>query len=162
MKEINLTTKIAVYPLEECSEIEKKLIDSAKRATLGSYAPYSKFLVGAAALLENGEIIIGNNQENAAYPSGLCAERTAVFFAHAAHPHQKIKALAMSAWHNGAFTDDVITPCGACRQVLLESENRFNSPIRVLMYSEKGVYVVESIKALLPLSFGEDMLKTKK
>lgn len=159
MKEINLTTKIAVYPLEECSEIEKKLIDSAKQATLNSYAPYSQFQVGAAVLLENGDIILGNNQENAASPSGLCAERTAVFYAHATYPDQKIEAIAVAAFHNGKFTDAVITPCGGCRQVLLESENRFNHPMRILMYSDKGVYVVDSIKKLLPLSFGEEMLK---
>ena len=160
MREINLTTKIAVYPLEECSEVEKKLIDRAKQATRGSYAPYSNFRVGAAVLLENGEIIAGNNQENAAYPSGLCAERTTVFFAHAAYPDQKIIAIAVAAWNNGTFTSNAITPCGACRQVLLESENRFQSPVRVLMYGEQGVYVVDSVKQLLPLSFGDEMLKS--
>jgi cytidine deaminase len=159
MKEINLTTKIAVYLLEECSDIEKKLIETAKSATLKAYAPYSEFLVGAAVLLENGDIIMGNNQENAAYPSGLCAERTAVFFANATQPDQKVEAVAVAAWHKGAFTHDVITPCGACRQVLLEVENRFQSPVKILMYSEDGVYVVSTIKDLLPLSFGDEMLK---
>jgi cytidine deaminase len=102
MKEINLNTKIAVYPLEECSEVEKKLIDRAKQATLGSYAPYSNFRVGAAVLLGNGEIIAGNNQENAAYPSGLCAERTTVFFAHAAYPRSEnhgYRRGGMEQWH---------------------------------------------------------------
>ncbi len=159
MKEINLTTKIAVYLLEECSEMEKKLIDAAKSATTKAYAPYSGFRVGAAILLENGEIVVGNNQENAAYPSGLCAERTALFFANATHPDQKVEAVAVAAWHNGTFTHDVITPCGACRQVLLEAENRFQSPVKVLMYSEDGIYVVSAIKELLPLSFGDEMLK---
>jgi cytidine deaminase len=159
MKEINLSTKIAVYLLEECTNREKKLIESAKSATQRAYAPYSGFRVGAAVLLDNGEIVSGNNQENAAYPSGLCAERTTVFFANSAFPNEKVVAIAIAAFHKGAFTTDVITPCGACRQVLLETEKRFKSPIKVLMYSEKGVYVVNSIKDLLPLSFGDEMLR---
>ena len=117
MREINLSTKITVYPLEECSEIEKKLINAAKHATEKSYAPYSNFKVGAALLLENGEIITGNNQENAAYPSGLCAERVATFYANSVYPNEKVVAIAIAAWSNGKFTDDVITPCGGCRQV---------------------------------------------
>lgn len=159
VKEINLSTKIAVYPLEECTETEKKLIEAAKKATEKAYAPYSGFSVGAALLLENGEIVSGNNQENAAYPSGLCAERTTVFYANANFPEEKVIAIAIAANHKGSFTEDVITPCGACRQVLLETENRFHTPMKVLMYSEKGVYVMESIKDLLPLSFGDEMLK---
>lgn len=159
MKEINLTTKISVYLLEECSETEKKLIDAAKRATQSAYVPYSDFRVGAAVLLENGKIISGNNQENAAYPSGLCAERTAVFFANANYPDQKITALAIAAYHKGRFTREVITPCGACRQVLLEVENRYGAPMKILMYSEEGIFVAKSIKDILPLSFGNDMLK---
>ena len=159
VKEINLSTKIAVYPLEECSETEKKLIEAAKKATEKAYAPYSGFSVGAALLLENGDIVSGNNQENAAYPSGLCAERTAVFYANANFPEEKVMAIAIAANHKGSFTEDVITPCGACRQVLLETENRFHAPMKVLMYSEKGVYVMESIRDLLPLSFGDEMLK---
>lgn len=159
VKEINLSTKIAVYPLEECTETEKKLIEAAKKATEKAYAPYSGFSVGAALLLENGEIVSGNNQENAAYPSGLCAERTTVFYANANFPEEKVIAIAIAANHKGSFTEDVITPCGACRQVLLETENRFHTPMKVLMYSEKGVYVMESIRDLLPLSFGDEMLK---
>ncbi len=158
MKEINLTTKISVYLLDECTETEKKLIEEAKQATKNAYAHYSNFRVGAALLLENGEIITGNNQENAAYPSGLCAERTAVFFANANYPDQKVVAIAVAAYHNGKFTKDVITPCGACRQVLLEVENRYKTPMRILMYSDDGIYVVDSIKDLLPLSFGEGMM----
>lgn len=159
MKEINLTTKIRVYPIEECTEIEKKLIEAAKDATKNAYAPYSHFKVGAAVLLEGGEIIPGNNQENAAYPSGLCAERTVVFYANATHPHKKVNAIAIAAYHNGQFTKDVITPCGACRQVLLEVENRYKNPMKILMYSADGVYVANSIKELLPLSFGDEMLQ---
>jgi cytidine deaminase len=159
MKEINLTTKISVYLLEECTETEKKLIEAAKQATKNAYARYSNFKVGAALLLENGETITGNNQENAAYPSGTCAERTAVFFANANYPDQRVVAIAVAAYHNGKFTDDVITPCGACRQVLLEVETRYESPMKILMYSDERIYVVNSIKSLLPLSFGDEMLK---
>ena len=159
MREINLSTKIAVYPLEECNELEKKLIAAAKHATEKSYAPYSNFKVGAALLLENGEIITGNNQENAAYPSGLCAERVAIFYANSKYPDQKVVAIAIAAYANNTFTKDAITPCGGCRQVLLEAENRFGTPMRILMCSEESVYVVNSIKDLLPLSFGEEQLK---
>ena len=162
MREINLSTKIAVYPLAECSDIEKKLIAAAKHATEKSYAPYSNFKVGAALLLKNGEIITGNNQENAAYPSGLCAERVAVFYANSVYPDQKIEAIAIAAWANNTFTKDAITPCGGCRQVLLEAENRFSAPMKILMYSEEGIYVVNTIKTLLPLSFGDEQLKASK
>lgn len=159
MNEINLTTKITVYTIEECNETEKNLIEAAKKATRHAYVPYSNFSVGAAVLLENGEIISGNNQENAAYPSGLCAERTTVFFVNANYPDQKILTMAIAAFYKGKFTKDVITPCGACRQVLLEVENRFKSPMKILMYSEEGIYCVESIKDILPLSFGDSMLR---
>ena len=162
MREINLSTKIAVYPLAECSDIEKKLIAAAKHATEKSYAPYSNFKVGAALLLENGEIVTGNNQENAAYPSGLCAERVTIFYANSVYPDQKIEAIAIAAWTNNTFTKDAITPCGGCRQVLLEAENRFSAPMRILMYSEEGIYVVNTIKTLLPLSFGDEQLKASK
>lgn len=159
MKEFKITTKISVYTLEECSEIEKKLIESAKNVCKKAYAPYSQFHVGAAALLNSGEIITGNNQENAAYPSGICAERTTVFFANANFPEQKIVTMAIAAYYKGRFTKDVITPCGACRQVLLEVENRYKTPIRFLLYGEDGIYAVNSIKDLLPLNFGEEFLK---
>jgi cytidine deaminase len=159
MKEIKLTTKIHVYPLEESSEIEKKLIMSAKKASLHAYAPYSKFHVGAAVLLEGGEIVWGNNQENAAYPSGLCAERTTVFAANATHPDKAVEAIAIAASVNGQFTEAPVTPCGSCRQVLLETQNRFGRPIKVLMYGGGQIYAVDSIKDILPLSFGEEMLK---
>ena len=159
MREINLTTKISVYPLEECSEIEKKLIEAAKNVLSEAYAPYSEFKVGAALLLKNGTIVTGSNQENAAFPSGLCAERTAMFYANANFPDQPIEMMAVAAFHKGHFTKDVITPCGACRQSLLETENRFSTPLRILMYSQDQVFVIDSVKELLPLSFGDTMLK---
>lgn len=159
MKEINLTTKIRVYLIDECTDVEKKLIEAAKLATKDAYVPYSNFSVGAALLLGNGEIVTGNNQENAAYPSGLCAERTAVFFANANYPDQNVEAISVAAHYKGEFTKDVITPCGACRQVLLEVENRYKKPMKILLYGGNDeVYQLDSIKELLPLSFGEEML----
>ncbi len=159
MKQINLTTKITVYSYDECTEAEKSLIDAAKEATSNAYAPYSNFHVGAALLLENGEIVTGNNQENAAYPSGLCAERTAVFYANAKYPDQKIEAIAIAAFYNGQFTDDLISPCGSCRQVLLEVESRYNSPVKILLYKKGEVYMADSMSSLMPLSFTKDALK---
>lgn len=162
MKQINLTTKITVYNYDECTELEKKLIDAAKEATSNAYAPYSEFYVGAALLLENGQIITGNNQENAAYPSGLCAERTAVFYANAQYPNQKIEALAIAAFNSGDFTLDITSPCGSCRQVLLEVESRYNSDVKILMYNRKDeVYVAESMNSLMPLSFDKKSLDSK-
>ena len=159
MKQINITTKITVYSYEECTEIEKKLIDAAKEATSNAYAPYSNFSVGAALLLENGKIITGNNQENAAYPSGLCAERTAVFYANAQFPNQKIEAMAIAAFYDGDFTLDTIAPCGSCRQVFLEVESRFKSDVKIMMYNRKNeVYVAPSMNSLMPLSFDEKVL----
>ncbi|MGV8962579.1 MAG: cytidine deaminase [Candidatus Saccharimonadaceae bacterium] len=160
MKQINLTTKITVYSYQECTEIEKNLIDAAKQATHNAYAPYSKFHVGAALLLESGIIITGNNQENAAYPSGLCAERTAVFYANAQYPNQKIKAIAIAAHYKGEYTPDLISPCGSCRQVLLEVESRYNSPVKILMYNKNNeVYVAESMRSLMPLCFDKKSLE---
>ena len=159
MKQINLTTKITVYSYDECTEVEKNLIDAAKEATSNAYAPYSNFRVGAALLLENGKIVTGNNQENAAYPSGLCAERTAVFYANAQYPDQKIEAIAVAAFYNGQFTDDLISPCGSCRQVLLEVESRYNSPVKILLYKKGEVYMADSMSSLMPLSFTKDALK---
>lgn len=160
MKQINLNTKITVYSYDECTDIEKKLIDAAKQATSNAYAPYSKFKVGAALLLSDGKIITGNNQENAAYPSGLCAERTAVFYANSQFPDQKIIGLAVAAYYNGDFTSELVSPCGSCRQVLLEVESRYQSPVKILMYTNKNeVYVADSMSSLMPLSFDEKAFK---
>lgn len=158
MQNINLTTKILVYIYEEGTESIKKLIDKAKSATQNAYAPYSGFHVGAAALLANGEIATGNNQENAAYPSGLCAERVTLFAANSQHPDVAVEAIAIAAFHDGDFTDTPCCPCGGCRQVIVEVENRFDRPIKVIMYGKSKIYEVESVKDLLPLSFGKESL----
>ena len=156
MKKLTIEIPYEVYSFGELNEEDRKLVETAREATRKSYAPYSKFHVGAAALLENGIVVTGNNQENVAYPSGLCAERTALFYANSQYPEVAVKALAIAARHvDGTPHRGIITPCGACRQVMLESEKRFGTPMRILLCGEKEVYVMESVKDLLPLSFEE-------
>ncbi len=148
------------YRKEELAEIDKNLIEMSEKSARRAYAPYSHFKVGAAALLENGEIITGSNQENAASPSGICAERTTLFYANAKYPDAAVKTLAITAIDsNDNIVERVITPCGACRQVILEVENRYNSPCRLLLSSKDTVLEFSSIKDLLPFSFGKDDLK---
>ena len=122
-------------------------------ATNRSYAPYSHFSVGAAARLTNGITVTGTNQENAAYPSGLCAERTTLFYANSQYPDQAVKVLAIAARNEKDFINQPIPPCGACRQVILETENRYRQPIRILLYGKECIYEICSICDLLPLSF---------
>lgn len=158
MESLDLTTKILVYSYEEAAENIKKLINEAKLAAQNAYAPYSGFHVGAAILLTNDIIVTGNNQENAAYPSGLCAERVTVFYANAQYPDKAVKAIAIAACHDGEFTANPCSPCGGCRQVLLEVENRYNQPIKVILYGDSKIYELESAKSLLPVGFGKDSL----
>jgi cytidine deaminase len=158
MKDLNISTKISVCIYEELNQSEKNLIDKAKEAALRAYAPYSCFHVGASVLLADNEIITGNNQENAAYPSGLCAERTALFYANSRFPDEAVVAIAIAAYTNGDFTDEPITPCGACRQVILETQNRYKHPVRILLYGKKMIYLIEKISDLLPLSFDAESL----
>ena len=159
MIERKIVTSVLVYTYEELSEEYKRLVDEAKRVTQNAYAPYSKFNVGAAVLLENGEIICGTNQENAAYPSGLCAERVTMFYANSRYPNVAPRAIAIATFADGDFLDEPITPCGACRQVLLESEIRYGKDIDVLLFGRKGIYVLSNVKGLLPLSFDKSFLK---
>ena len=148
---INIQVKQCLY--NELDEEERQLIDAARQATRHSYAPYSHFAVGAAALLANGTIITGTNQENASSPAGICAERTAVFHANSRYPHQAIKTIAIAAATEKDFTEYPTPPCGICRQVMLETEKRYAHPIRLLLYGKQYIYVVNSIADLLPLSF---------
>lgn len=160
MKQLDIHTTIKIYSPDELSAEEQQLVEAAKKATTRSYAPYSHFHVGAAALLANGEIISGTNQENAAYPSGICAERTTLFYANSQHPQQAVKALAIAArTSEGHWTEIPISPCGACRQVMTETENRYEKPMKVLLCSAQEVFVIESAKDLLPVSFGSEDLK---
>lgn len=158
MKDIKFEIHIQSLSYEELGEQDRQLIDIAKEATNRSYVPYSHFHVGAAARLNDGTIVSGSNQENAAYPSGLCAERTTLFYANSEHPDVPVETLAVAARTENGFIDEPIPPCGACRQVLLEVEQRYRQPMRILLYSKNEIYLVNSIKDLLPLSFGTDFL----
>lgn len=156
MKEQILELWYRIYALDELPEESRKLVDAALEATQRSYAPYSHFYVGAAVMLNNGVIVTGNNQENVAFPSGLCAERTALFYANAQYPEVPVKALAIVARDSsGKVTQAPISPCGACRQVMLETENRFGKPMQILLASAEEVIVVERASALLPLAFSD-------
>jgi cytidine deaminase len=153
MLEKNIRISILVYQFDELPKDYQKLISEAKAQTRKAYAPYSKFCVGASVLLTNGMIFGGNNQENIAYPSGLCAERVALFHANSQQPEVAVKAIAVAAYTNNKFTDKPITPCGACRQVLLETQNRFKQNIELLLYGEEEIFVIKDAGNLMPLSF---------
>lgn len=153
MKDLTITAIIKVYQYNELSISDQKLVKTAMEATARSYVPYSHFSVGAAALLGNGTIVEGTNQENAAYPSGICAERTTLFYANSQFPDQPVTVLAVAARTEKDFIDMPIPPCGACRQVILETEKRYGHPIRILLYGKECVYEITSIRDLLPLSF---------
>ncbi len=155
--------KITTYSgTSELPEEEQKLLQQAVQSVSQSYAPYSEFHVGAAVLLDNGEVICGSNQENAAYPSGLCAERVALFYANSKYPGSKVKMLAIAARADHFHIDNPISPCGTCRQVIAETENRQQSKIKIIMQGETGpVNMTEGIGTLLPLTFYEEKLKKK-
>ena len=156
MKELELKSVIQACQMDELSAEEQHLVNLAIEATGRSYAPYSNFHVGAAVRLENGEKIIGCNQENAAYPSGLCAERTALFAAGAQYPDVGVEMLAIAArGTDGELQYEPVGPCGSCRQVIVESETRAGHPIRILLYGRKCVYVIDGIRKLMPLMFSE-------
>lgn len=153
MKEYNISTSVRIYEMEELSAEDYELVVAAKEATLTSYSPYSHFQVGAALRLESGEIVRGSNQENASYPVACCAERTALFWTGANRPGEVIKAIAIAAQTNGHFTHDATGPCGVCRQALIEVEHKQREDMRLLLYSETGVHIVDSVKDIVPFSF---------
>ena len=153
MKKLTTAINYLLVQPDELPPAEQALVQKAIDATNNSYARYSNFHVGAACLLENGNVVIGANQEYAAFPSGLCAERTAIFAAQANHPDQPITTLAIAARNVNGLQKSPISPCGACRQVVLEIEDRYQRPVRILLYGTEGIYVFESIKDLLPFSF---------
>jgi len=159
MQKKTIETNIEIYSFEELDTAKQNLINKAKEQVSKAYAPYSRFHVGAAIELENGEIFAASNQENSAYPSGLCAERVAMFFANAQYPNVAVKTLAIVAYTNGEFISDPITPCGSCRQVLLETETRFEKDITILLYGTKNIFQLENVKQLLPLCFEKSSLK---
>jgi len=160
VKKLKIEINLDVF--ESISELPisiQELMNKAHVAREKAYAPYSNFRVGAALLLDSGEIITGNNQENAAYPSGICAERVAVFYTGATHPKASIVSMAITARSLKNKTTDPIPPCGACRQVLAEYEVKQNNPIAIYFMGESGKVVkANSIKDLLPLIFDSTYL----
>jgi cytidine deaminase len=153
--------KIVVHEFENIGELPEKdqnLLMEARRITGLAYAPYSGFHVGAAVLLENGMIVAGNNQENSAYPSGLCAERVALFYANANYPDSAVKTIAISAAKNGILVNEPIKPCGGCRQSLAEIEMRFETPIRIILDGKDSILILNGVESLLPLSFSKKAL----
>ena len=160
MKKVELILNVYEYEkIDELQDPDRQLVEKAIEASQKAYAPYSQFHVGAAVLLENGIIITGNNQENAAYPSGLCAERVALFAANAQYPDIPVKAIAIVAFNNkNQMTPLPTPPCGACRQVMIETETRFDRPIKVILAGKSKILIINSVKELLPLSFTSNEL----
>lgn len=154
-QEVRIIVKVA--PVSEWAEEYQQLHKKAIEATSKAYAPYSRFHVGAAALLANGEIVTGSNQENAAYPSGLCAERVALFYAGAKYPDVPVKAIAIAATTEGKIVEG-ISPCGGCRQVMLETETRASGPLKIFLCGAEKMRMLESVSSLLPIGFdGSDL-----
>jgi cytidine deaminase len=160
MKKKILKTTIDVYANEEeLTAEDQQLMKQAKQALKDSYSPYSKFKVGAAVLLANGKTVVGSNQENAAYSVCICAERTALSNASSRYPKEPVLAIAVTAVSPVKKTDQPVSPCGTCRQYISEIENRYKQDIKIIMQGVEGpVYVVSSIKSLLPLSFDGSLL----
>lgn len=160
MKEIQIETKLSVFEsFEELLQSEKEYMNQAIEIRKKAYAPYSKFLVGAAIVLDNGVVLQGSNQENAAYPSGLCAERVVIFYAGANYPNNKIVKLFISATPSDRDSENPIPPCGSCRQAIAEYEIKQDLPIEIYFMGAKGaVYKSNSLKNLLPFMFDKSNL----
>lgn len=144
----------------ELPEDIKNLANQAKKAAGNAYAPYSKFNVGAAVLLANGKVITGNNQENSAYPSGLCAERVALFYANAQYPKIEISAIAIVAFHNNMELKSPVYPCGACRQVISESQSKQKTPIKLYFIGHDFIHGIDDASHMLPLEFDKESLNS--
>ncbi|WP_010250799.1 cytidine deaminase [Myroides injenensis] len=160
MRKVELTTTFLEYDsINELNPEDKMLMEKAIEVRKNAYAPYSKFRVGAALLLEDGTIVQGSNQENAAYPSGLCAERTAIFHASAIHPNKKILKLAISASSDVKLTNFPIPPCGACRQSILEYEVKQDQPIEMFFMGAEGIVCYSpSLINILPFHFDKNSM----
>ncbi len=139
--------------LNDLPEKDQELVLAARKAAENAYAPYSKFQVGAALILENGEIIEGNNQENADYTDGMCAERVALFYANSRFPDLAVKTLAVTAKNKNGLINGPVQPCGSCRQVLVETECRYNQTIRLILDGAKNIMVFDGVDNLLPFAF---------
>lgn len=159
MKHLNIDIPVDFKQEDELDEQERKLLSEAKEATHRSYSPYSHFSVGAALLLDDGTIVCGSNQENSAFPSGLCAERTALFYANSRYPDHAVKALCIAARDtSGQFTERPVAPCGSCRQVMVETEYRYQQDIRIFLYGQEGIYILNSARDMLPVHFDGSFL----
>ena len=148
-----LKSTIGIAKMDEMSADEQRLISKAIEMTNHSYAKYSHFNVGAAVMLDDGSIVGGCNQENAAFGVTICAERNALFTAGNLYPDVKIEAIAIAARNAQGFLSHPISPCGSCRQVMIETETRHQHPLRIVLYGTEGIYVLEGIATLMPLSF---------
>lgn len=156
MEKKTLAISYEVVLTEELSQTDAALVGEARDATLRSYAPYSHFSVGAAILLDNGMVVPGSNQENAAFSSGTCAERSACFYAHARYPEAKFRKIAIAArGTDGEFVAEPIPPCGSCRQSLLEYETLAGAPVEMLLVGKDKIYRLPSVASTLPFAFTE-------
>ena len=161
-KEINISVE-EFDGMHELAAQDRQLVEMAETSLKDAYAAYSHYRVGAALRLSNGEIFTGNNQENAAYPSGLCAERVAMFYAKSQYPGESIETVAIAAKADEFIINEAVAPCGSCRQVMSESETRQDEKIRVLLMGQRGkVFIINSVEDLLPLMFRAEGLKKNK
>lgn len=153
--------RIFVYEFDDISELpesEQKLVQEARKIAGSAYSPYSGFSVGAALELNNREIVVGNNQENAAFTPGLCAERVALFYANSMYPDLPVKTLAVTASNKKGMIVEAVKPCGSCRQAILETEVRFKQPIKLILDGKNKIQVFEGVEGLLPFAFKPDAL----
>jgi len=145
--------------LEELDKTDRLLLNTARQALSTSYAPYSGFKIGSAVLLDNGKIVVGSNQENASFPSGICGERAAIYAARSLHPDHTIKVIAIANSKQKGATHRAAAPCGQCRQAILEYEHLFDHPIKLILAGDQGsIIIVHRVADLLPLGFGADFL----
>ncbi len=153
--------QVFVYEYDTVAELpdeDQKLIRNAREIAGNAYAPYSGFNVGAALLLENGEYISGNNQENVAFTPGLCAERVALFYANSLYPKTAVKSMAVTASYKNGVLNEPVKPCGSCRQAILEAEVRFNRPVRIILDGKDKILVFDGVENLLPFAFRPESL----
>lgn len=156
MKKFDITVPVVSVGYDELDETDRHLVDLARQSTYRSYAPYSHFSVGAAILLSNGETVTGSNQENAAFPSGICAERTAAYYAHSRYPDARFEAIAIAArGTDGQEVASPVAPCGACRQALLEYETLAGKGVKVILAGRDEIFILPSVTSTLPLAFSE-------
>lgn len=158
MEERTVISTINVCQKDELNAEEQNLIDLAIEANSRSYSKYSHFSVGAAVLLTNGNTVIGCNQENAAFGVTICAERTALFAAGAQYPDSAVKAIAIAARNKDGLLTTPVTPCGSCRQAMIETEQRFGQRIKIILYGTEQIYTIDGIRNLMPLSFTDDQM----